>query len=197
MKRIIMIAIIIAMVFTIFPAAVAANAQLDIDISMAYGASIRLNAQKGMRFYTEITDTTAQQIDQLIEEGATIKIGTLILPEDMLDGELTLETEKASDVVYVEGSEAFGYFVEDGQNFIVGSIVGISEKNVTRNFVGRGYIQVTQNGETSVYYADHYESSIANNSRSIAEVAYRYAHDEEKSDAALALYNDNKKLLDS
>lgn len=197
MKRIIMIAIIIAMVFMIFPAAVAANAQLDIDISMAYGASIRLNAQKGMRFYTEITDTTAQQIDQLIEEGATIKIGTLILPEDMLDGELTLETEKASDVVYVEGSEAFGYFVEDGQNFIVGSIVGISEKNVTRNFVGRGYIQVTQNGETSVYYADHYESSIANNSRSIAEVAYRYAHDEEKSDAALALYNDNKKLVDS
>lgn len=197
MKRILTIAMVIIMIFVIFPAAVAANAESDIDISMACGASIRLNAQKGMRFYTKITDTAVEQIDQLIKDGATLKIGTLIIPEDLLNGELTLNTEKASDVVYVEGSEAFGYFIEDGQNYIVGSIVGISEKNVTRNYVGRGYIQVTQNGSTTVYYADHYENSIANNSRSIAEIAYRYAHDEDKSAAALALYNDNQSLVDS
>ena len=120
MKRILTIAMVIIMIFVIFPAAVAANAESDIDISMACGASIRLNAQKGMRFYTKITDTAVEQIDQLIKDGATLKIGTLIIPEDLLNGELTLNTEKASDVVYVEGSEAFGYFIEDGQNYIVG-----------------------------------------------------------------------------
>ena len=140
-------------------------------LEMEKGASIRLGAVNGMRFYTPIN---AAKIAELKGMGATVELGTLIAPKDLVGEGLTFDLPEANfaDVKF----EATTYF-ED--KYVVGSIVGIKPTNTTREFVGRGYIKVTLGGVSATIYADYAGSDIANNARSIAAIAKAYQRSEE------------------
>lgn len=140
-------------------------------LTMDEGASIRLGAVNGMRFYTPIN---AAKIAELKGMGATVELGTLIAPKDLVGEGLTFDLPEANyaNVPYL----ATTYFKDA---YVVGSIVGIKSTNTTREFVGRGYIKVTLGGVSATIYADYAGSDIANNARSIAAIAKAYQGSEE------------------
>ena len=140
-------------------------------LTMEAGASIRLGAVNGMRFYTPIN---AAKIAELKGMGATVELGTLIAPKDLVGEGLTFDLPEANfaDVKF----KATTYF---DSTYVVGSIVGIKPTNTTREFVGRGYIKVTLGGVSATIYADYAGSDIANNARSIAAIAKAYQGSEE------------------
>ena len=160
------------------------DTSLEVKSTMESGAAIRLGEVNGIRFYTTV-DTA--KIAELKADGATVEMGTLIAPKDLLgNDELTfnLDAGKYVDVAY----KANEYYTEGNFTGIVGSIVNIKESNtafsaengnIAREFVGRGYVKVTKDGTTTITYADYSDSNIANNSRSVAYVSYKLVQDTE------------------
>ncbi len=108
-------------------------------------------------------------------------------------GELTFDTPTTSTMMSISGKvvesqtylvvkyNSAGYFTDGGFTGFVGSIVNIKELltdysndsgNITRDFIGRGYIKVTApSGEVTYSYASYAENDVANNSRSLQEIA--------------------------
>ena len=166
-----------------------ADNSLKVDCSMLNGAAIRLGKVNGIRFYMTVDQ---QKIADLRADGATVEYGILITAADLLgDEELTLDF--AGDVNNVEFISDEYYTDDSGFSGIVGSIVDIKESgtswsetsgNITRAFVGRGYIKVTKDGKTVVSYADYANGDIANNTRSMQYIANAYKSDTSSS------YND-------
>lgn len=154
-------------------------------VQMLNGSAIRLGSVSGMRFYTTID---ADALSALPED-AIVSKGTLITPIDLLGEEdLTLNaTCKKLDVAY----KATDYF-ENGNTF-VGSIVKIKDANITREFVGRGYVKVTLGSITKTVYANYKDNDITNNSRSIAYIANAYAKTSDYS----SLSDELKQMVDN
>ena len=167
---------------------------LYVDANMKSGAAIRLNSQNGIRFCTLLDSA---KIANMMADGATVELGTLIAPKDLLgENELTLELDSAkyTKVLYEAFDESGAYAWHDNDNGynagqIAGSIVGIKESgtsfdqtngNVARDFVGRGYVKVTKDGKTAITYADYANGDIANNTRSLAYVANALKNDTTK-----------------
>ena len=161
---------------------------LAVTANMKSGAAIRLTNGNGLRF---ITAFDADKIARLQELGATVELGTLIAPKDLLgENDLTfgLDSSKYVDVKYEAKNADSSYIWHDNDNGdnagqIAGSIVGIKESNtsystengnIAREFVGRGYIKVTLDGKTEITYASYASGAIANNTRSLASVADAY-----------------------
>ena len=157
---------------------------LSVNATMEEGAAIRLTNGNGLRFIT-VFDT--DKIAELQGLGATVELGTLIAPKDLLGGnDLTfgLNSSEYVDVKYAATGENGAYsWHKDVAGQIAGSIVGIKESNtsystengnIAREFVGRGYIKVTLDGKTEITYASYASGAIANNTRSLASVADAY-----------------------
>ena len=170
--------------------------ELAVDVEMVSGASIRLNNVTGIRFYTNV-DT--DKIAALIAGGATVEMGTLIAPTNLIgENELdfNLNSDYYLDIPYTYDS----YYQEGSFEGIVGSIVNIKETtvanptsgNITRDFVGRGYVKVTYNDETVISYADYASGNIDNNTRSLAQVSFLLKNDPNQT----ALYNAHKADVD-
>jgi len=169
---------------------------LYVETNMKKGASIRLNNKNGIRFYTQV-DT--QAIDSLIESGATVELGTLIAPSDLVDGnDLTFDSDRFIDVKYDLDA---GYY--EGNDTFVGSITSIKESNTSystengntdRPFIGRGYVKVTKDGKTYINYAKYYEYNVTNNTRSLAYISLVLQGDE---DAYSVLSDEHKALVDA
>lgn len=152
---------------------------LSVEANMVSGAAIRLTNVNGLRFYTLFDSAKIAELQAL---GATVELGTLIAPKDLLGkGDLTFESSKYIDVKY-QATDESGAFIwhKDVLGQIAGSIVNIKESNtsyspengnVARDFVGRGYAKVTLVDKTVITYANYADSNIANNSRSLAFVA--------------------------
>ena len=147
---------------------------LAVAVSTDVKASIRMNQVNGIRFYTTVDQ---EKIAALEADGATVEMGTLIAPKDLLgDTELTLDlaelaTPKAVNVKYQAKNEdgSYNYYTE-GSNFsgIVGTIANVKEANITRDFVGRGYVKVTKGENTTISYAD---INVESSARSLKIVA--------------------------
>ena len=156
---------------------------LAVNVSTDVKASIRMNQVNGIRFYTTVDQ---EKIAALEADGATVELGTLIAPKDLLDGtELTLDlaelaTPKAVNVKYQarneDGSVKY-YTDENGFSGIVGTIANIKESNtaysatsgnITRDFVARGYVKVTKGTDEYVSYAD---VDLSQSGRSLKTVA--------------------------
>ena len=165
----------------IMESAVAVSAQ------MAKGAAIRLSPANGLRF---ITVFDSAKIAELQAKGATVELGTLIAPKDLLgDDDLTfdLDESKYINVKYEATDDSGAYSWHNGENgTIAGSIVNIKESgttfsaengNIARDYVGRGYVKVTLGGKTVITYADYADGDIANNTRSVAYVANALKND--------------------
>ncbi len=147
-------------------------------VSTSEGASIRLNNVTGIRFYTTINQ---EAIDALNTNNDEVKFGTLIGPADRIGDELTIEDVTSSNAVDVKFTSSTLY----AENTIVGSLANIKQKNITRQFVGRGYVQI---GDT--YY---YSETVA--SRSLAQVASSFKNDQNSGYSALDA--DVKALVDA
>ncbi|MGN0174577.1 MAG: hypothetical protein ACI39F_09070, partial [Acutalibacteraceae bacterium] len=150
---------------------------LLVSVEMISGASIRLGEQNGIRFYTKVDQ---DKISSLKEQNAQIEMGTLIAPSDNLaDSELTheLTVGKFVDVEYKSNS----YYTDStGFSGVVGSIINIKEintswstqtGNITRGFIGRGYVKVTLDGESYINYASYTGNNIENNTRSLKSLS--------------------------
>lgn len=171
------------------------------EISMQSGAAIRLNEKNGIRFYTNIDK---EKIAELRADGYTVELGTLISPADILGtDELTfnLEDSKYIDVKY----DCENYFTDSsGFSGVVGSIISIKESetaysqisgNITRDFVGRGYIKVSKGDKVlAVIYASYADNDITKNIRSLKTVANALKNDTDEN--AQAIYANKKELID-
>ena len=103
-------------------------------------AQLRVGAVNGIRF---ITNVDADLIETAKSEGYTVTMGTLIAP--LTYGELTLDSGAINVVTP-------GYFFET-PGVIAGSIVSIKDKNITRDFIARGYVTLTKDNDSTTYYA--------------------------------------------
>ena len=142
-------------------------------LQMLKGASIRLGDVSGMRFFT-VADS--DMLDKL-PAGTVVSKGTLITPVDLLGGEeLTLDsTCQKLNVLYQSNS-----YYQNGNTF-VGSIVNIKDSNITREFLGRGYITITYGDFTKTIYAESND-----NARSIAYIASVYKSDSQSGYSSLS-----------
>ena len=177
---------------------------LAVTANMKSGAAIRLTNGNGLRF---ITAFDADKIAELQGLGATVELGTLIAPKDLLgENDLTFDLDSSNyvNVKYEAIGENGAYsWHKDVAGQIAGSIVGIKESgttfsaengNIARDFVGRGYVKVTFGDETVITYASYASGDIANNTRSLASVAQALKDDTAKYDA---LDSDVKSLVDN
>ncbi|MGN0114209.1 MAG: hypothetical protein ACI396_02665, partial [Acutalibacteraceae bacterium] len=168
---------------------------------MVKGAALRLTNGNGLRFYTMVDSDKIAELQAL---GATVELGTLIAPKDVLgEDDLTFGSSKYINVKYEAIEDGAYYWHKDVEGQIAGSIINIKESNtsystangnIARDFVGRGYVKVTLNGTTVITYADYAENDVANNTRSLAYVADALKNDTAKYDA---LADSTKVLVDN
>lgn len=153
---------------------------LCLNLNMKNGASMRLNEQTGIRFYTNIDKS---QIESFKNYGATLEMGTLIAHSgNLADSELTLDNQynNSGSLIFVNVKyQANSFYTEDDFEGIVGSIVNIKTGNINQRFIGRGYIKVTIGGIEKTIYADYCENDILNNKRSISYIAKALRDDTE------------------
>ena len=149
-----------------------------VAVEVENGASIRLGEVNGIRFYLT---TDIAKIKELQSQGATVEVGTLIAPVDLIKAEsdFVLGSETVANVPY--NTEFLGTLNKNGY---VASIVNIKESNtafdatygnIARPMMARGYVKVTVDGETYVSYSDYSEVL----SRSLGQVARRFQDDED------------------
>lgn len=151
------------------------------EFNMSYGASIRLKEDSGLRFYTEVDK---EAVTSLRNANVTVSMGTIIGVKDRIsDKNLTFETNQYDDsgnLVYLTVPyESYDLFSDsNGFEGFVGSIVKIQDKNINREFLGRGYVEVSYGDITKTFYAKFAEDDINNNSRSIGFVSYNFMADD-------------------
>ena len=104
-------------------------------------AQLRIGNVNGIRF---ITNVNADLIETAESEGYTVTMGTLIAP--LSYGTLTTATDPVINIA------APGYYREQAGK-LAASIVNIKPKNITKDFVARGYVTLTKDGESTTYYA--------------------------------------------
>ena len=160
-------------------------------LTMQKGASARIGSVSGIRFFTTIDQN---KICDLINNGAIVEKGTLIAPSDIIgNSDFTTGIGKENvDYIKVKSLIGTAFYSE---NTLAGSIVNIKDKNITRDFIGRGYVNVKIGKIEKTYYADYYDNDIKNNTRSINYIAknYRISNNEEY----LSLSEKQKFLIDN
>lgn len=170
-------------------------------IEMIKGASVRYYAQNtttaesGIRFSSAITSEDYTALEAMETEGVSVSYGMLIAPYSYFKdyGEFTPAT-----VFGVGGEKIYtweGETVEEGATYteiahvtydtltmstqkgyencyeLKGSLINIKEENLTKEFMGRGYIKYQTAEGVSYKFADYYEDSVENNARSIVYVS--------------------------
>ncbi|MBO5412191.1 MAG: endonuclease/exonuclease/phosphatase family protein [Clostridia bacterium] len=137
------------------------------NVVMSKGAAVRVSADVndtnyGIRFQMNMDQTTYTAL-----EGKGASYGIAIFPADynyaISESAIFAEGSKATLVT----SETLSDVNEDGTYDMWGSLTNIKPANVTREFVGIGYVEL--NGEYKL--ANAYGGDIANNTRSIYYVA--------------------------
>ena len=142
------------------------------QIYMTAGAVMRLSEPSGLGFLTNIDYEYYQALQKTYGAGA-VATGTLIVPKDKLpESGLTHESLRVGNVTHLDVPNV-GFLNEstaerDGVLRYRGSIVKILQQNLAREFIGRGYVAVTVNGETQYFYAQEND-----NARSVREVAQK------------------------
>ena len=194
-------------------AAAATKTVDQVSLVMKNGASVRYASSatdSGIRFSVNLS--SADYLGLEANEGnvySSVSYGMIIMPYSYLAtyGELTEENLFSDSAKYDwaqwNGSEwvysgdnttkkrviclSYGEMDvdKDDANYYVfsGSMSGIQNENLARDFVGRGYIKaVKTDGTTEYVMADYTENSVHNNVRSIVEVAEKALADENVTD---------------
>lgn len=116
----------------------------DVSLYLAGGANV-----SGLRFYTTLNQSA---YNALVNAGYTVKFGTMILPADYLTStEFTLGNFTAgTNVLKIEST-----FDLSQDPTYSAAIVNLFTSNYTRNFVARGYVELTKNGQTVYLYSEY------------------------------------------
>ena len=178
----------------------------DIALTMAKGASMRIGTDEnftetGLRFTMQVSKTDYTQLNADLYE--SIEWGMLIAPvESVKAAEFNAENLFGSNAKYVfnEETAAEGKYaainvtetaltlasetnlgIENAENYYVfsGYMHSVREENLTRGFVGRGYVKYTVKGEETPQYkfAEYFGGNAENNTRSAYYVAAKYVAD--------------------
>lgn len=144
-----------------------------IDYDTIGGASVRMAGKSGLRFQTIIN---AEQYASLKEKGRLVSFGTIVTYTDTITSvgkEFTIENYQDQETfAKVENTKGvFDYTDKNGTAYTAYSMGIIDIADYTKAYSARGYMVVAySNGVTTTIYTDY---TAADNSRSIAEVAYR------------------------
>ena len=178
----------------------------DIALTMAKGASMRIGTDEnftetGLRFTMQVSKTDYTQLNADLYE--SIECGMLIAPvESVKAAEFNAENLFGANAKYVfnEETAAEGKYaainvtetaltlasetnlgIENAENYYVfsGYMHSVREENLTRGFVGRGYVKYTVKGEETPQYkfAEYFGGDIENNTVSAYYVAQKYVSD--------------------
>ena len=136
------------------------------------GAAVRLLTPTGLRFETQVNKA---DYDAVVDMGAAVKTGTLILPQDYLrtDVVLTKESLDKNAKIYLDIENSGWYNGEtaqtDGYYQYFATIANIKEKNYTREFTSTGYLEISYaDGSSAVLL---YCGDGSNTVRTVAYVA--------------------------
>ncbi len=174
-------------------------------VSMAHGASIRYGGEltnSGLRFQMIASQADYEGLAAKLPNGATVEYGILVIPADYqtMYGAFTVENFFGVDAKYHmaekndDGSlkEYNGtlpqvmnfwtselYLNEETGNYeYFGSITGIKETNLTRKFVGVGVVKYSYDSSAEYVVVEYANNDIANDTRSIYQVAKLAAQDD-------------------
>lgn len=178
----------------------------DIALTMAKGASMRIGTDEhftetGLRFTMQVSKTDYTQLNADLYE--SIEWGMLIAPvENVKAAEFNAENLFGANAKYVfnEETAAEGKYaainvtetaltlasetnlgIENAENYYVfsGYMHSVREENLTRGFVGRGYVKYTVKGEETPQYkfAEYFGGNAENNTVSAYYVAQKYVSD--------------------
>ena len=168
------------------------------DFMMRKGAAVRLvEGSNGLRFAADFSAETKELF------GDDVTYGMIIVPRDYLTSGYELNYEnffganKRFSHTGETGKKAFinmegltPSLSEDGTYAIYGSITDILEKNITREFVGCGYVVDASGNYT---FARYYNDELDHNARSMYYVAQRSIEADEYVDELQDLYVDTYK----
>ena len=178
----------------------------DIALTMAKGASMRIGTDEnftetGLRFTMQVSKTDYTQLNADLYE--SIEWGMLIAPvESVKAAEFNAENLFGANAKYVfnEETAAEGKYaainvtetaltpasetnlkIDNADNYYVfsGYMHSVREENLTRGFVGRGYVKYTVKGEETPQYkfAEYFGGDKENNTVSAYYVAQKYVSD--------------------
>ena len=181
----------------------------DISIGMVKGASMRIGSAEegnteestGLRFTMQVSKADYEALDKTQYEN--IEWGMLIAPvENVKAAEFNAENLFGANAKYVfnEENAAEGKYaainvtetaltlasetnlkIDNADNYYVfsGYMHTIKAGNLTRGFVGRGYVKYTVKGEETPQYkfAEYFGGNAENNTRSAYYVAQKYVSD--------------------
>ena len=138
---------------------------------MINGASARTDTPTGIRFQTYFDKSV---YDILTAAGYTVSFGTLIIPADFITENgavnynlLTLDTQLTTLNIASTKQFTVGDYM-----YYNAAVVNVKEGNYNRQFLARGYMQITKDGETTTYYA-----GVNDNARTIVEIAQKALSD--------------------
>lgn len=124
-----------------------ANDPLDFGVTMD-GASIRVTEPMGLRFKSTFTIPEALKA-AIADSSATVSYGMLLLPTEMLSGELTRETAEVLDIA------AQKFYAQDADHVeFTGVLVSIPETAYAQQITARSYAVVTVGEEAYTVYSD-------------------------------------------
>lgn len=153
---------------------------VGVEAATQDGAAVRLLTPTGLRFETRINKADYDAIAAL---GATVKTGTLILPNDYLTGDIVLTKESldANDKIYLDIENSGWYNAAtaeaDGYYQYFATIANIKTKNYTREFVSAGYLEISYaDGSSTVLL---YCGDGSNTVRTVSNVAKAALEDPE------------------
>ena len=144
-----------------------------IDYDTVNGAGVRIAGKSGIRFQTMFD---AEQYASLKENGTLVKFGTIITYTDTLTTvgkDFTIENyqDEASFVKVENTKGVFDYTDKNDKTWKAYTMGVVDIEDYAKAYSARGYLVIAySNGVTATVYTDYNE---ADNSRSVAEVAYR------------------------
>lgn len=215
-----------SLAFTANAEETAAKTLADISIGMVKGASMRIGSAEegnteestGLRFTMQVSKADYEALDKTQYEN--IEWGMLIAPvESVKAAEFNAENLFGANAKYVfnEENAAEGKYaainvtetaltpasetnlkIDNADNYYVfsGYMHTIKAGNLTRGFVGRGYVKYTVKGEETPQYkfAEYFGGNAENNTVSAYYVAAKYVDDTEVTNAAAKTYVQEKYL---
>lgn len=215
-----------SLAFTANAEETAAKTLADISIGMVKGASMRIGSAEegnteestGLRFTMQVSKADYEALDKT--QYKNIEWGMLIAPvESVKAAEFNAENLFGANAKYVfnEETAAEGKYaainvtetaltpasetnlkIDNADNYYVfsGYMHTIKAGNLTRGFVGRGYVKYTVKGEETPQYkfAEYFGGNAENNTRSAYYVAQKYVDDTEVTNAAAKTYVQEKYL---
>ena len=143
-----------------------------IDFDTINGASVRLGEKSGIRFQTVFD---GEQYAEIVGAGYLKAFGMMIAYTDTLTSvgkDFTIENYQDQETfAKVENTKGTFDYTEGNKTYKAYSMALVEIADYTKEYSARGYLVVQYTtGETKTIYTDY---NTADNSRSIAEVAYR------------------------